>query len=142
MRNKEFFAPFIQQFFVRHLPVERRLSNHTIQSYRDTFSVFFKYLSAQKNKRPSEVKIKDVDSVIIMMFLEHIEKNRAVCAKTRNQRLAAIKSFYKFMIFQKIELTNQIQQILSIPSKKQEKKYIEYLTKDEESTLLAFLKSL
>jgi len=141
MKANEYFAPYLQEFFIRYLPVERRLSQHTIHSYRDTFTVFFNHLHKRRNQLPSQIKLVDVDSTVIIGFLNHLEKERDVSAKTRNHRLTALKTFYKFMILRKIELSLQIQQILAIPSKRQEKRYIDYLTKTEETALVSSLKS-
>lgn len=141
MKANEYFAPYLQEFFIRYLPVERRLSQHTIHSYRDGFTVFFNYLHSRWNQLPSQIKVMDVNSTDIISFLNHLEKERDVCAKTRNQRLTAFKTFYKFMLLRKIELSLQIQQILAIPSKRQEKRYIDYLTKTEEMALVSSLKS-
>jgi len=141
MKNKESFAPFLQNFFVRYLPLERGFSRHTIQSYRDTFTMFFRFVGEKENKLPHQVKISDVDSFTVILFLDFMEKKNGITARTRNQRLAAIKSFYKYLILHRIELSNQIQQILCIPSKKQNKKYIDYLTAEEETALLKELRT-
>ena len=95
MNNQINFQFLLQAFFTDRLMQQRRASEHTIASYRDTFCLLFKFAQNRLNKAPSKLSIEDLGASFIGSFLSHLEKNRGNSARTRNVRLAAIHSFFK-----------------------------------------------
>jgi len=110
---------------------------NTIASYRDSFCLLFKFAKHHLNKEPSNLSIEDLNAAFIGSFLNHIEKDRGNCARTRNLRLAAIHSFFKYIALQDPSHSALIQRVLAIPTKKYERKPIDFLTKLEIKALLA-----
>jgi len=131
------FSVLIQAFFTDYLISQRRASEHTIASYRDTFCLFLKFLRKHFKKDPSTIKIENITVDIIKEFLSDLEKNRNICVRSRNQRLAAIHSCFRYAAYIYPELSNLIQQILSIPHKKHDYPVVQYLTSSEIDALLA-----
>ena len=121
----------LHHFFTDGLIKQRNSSKNTIVSYRDTWRLFLKH-TAQSNKiNVNNITIEDVTGDTILGFLEHLEKDRGCCIRSRNQRLAVFKSFFKFAVFVEPGLMLQSERIKMIPSKKYESKVLGYLTKKE-----------
>jgi integrase/recombinase XerD len=89
-------APLLQAFFTDRLIAQRRVSEHTIASYRGTFRLLLGYATMQTHKRPSTVDIADLDASLIAAFLDHLEQDRHNTVRTRNTRLAAIHSLFGY----------------------------------------------
>ena len=121
------FAKSLTYFFTKYLPGQRNLSTNTIRSYRDTFKLLLNFMDVELNTKPEHLTFAKIDSESILNFLNWIEKTREASASTRNQRLAAIHSFYRYAQMENPELLLKCQQILNIPSKKKSKKPIDYL---------------
>ena len=85
----------VENFFTHHLITERQLSPCTVASYRDTCRLLLNYWEAQNHRRASAQRLEDWDAPNILSFLEHLEKERGCCARSRNLRLAAIHCFMK-----------------------------------------------
>ena len=130
-------APLIQAFFTDRLQRQRAASPHTITSYRDTFRLLLRFCHNVLGKPPSALLLGDIDAPLIGSFLEHQEESRGNCPRTRNQRLAAIRSFFRFVAFQEPAYSAQIERILAMPSKRQEKPLVEYLLPPEIDAFLA-----
>jgi integrase/recombinase XerD len=128
------FSKAIKQFFTEHLLSVRGLSKNTIESYRDTFCLLFRFVMREKHK--SSFNLEDFTPEIIIMFLAHLEEERFNKATTRNVRLAAIHSFFRYLPTRYPEYIDISQRILSIQSKKVPINSIEYLEKDEISTII------
>ena len=126
----------LQDFFIEYLNNQRQTSRHTISSYRDTFCLLLKYTKEFYKKQPIKLKINDFDSTLILNFLNYLERNRGISARTRNQRLAAIRSFFRYISIFIPEYIDSINQILAIPDKRYEKKIINFL---ENSEIIALL---
>ena len=126
----------LEAFFTEHLLQQRRLSAHTIGSYRDTFRLLLGYAEKRLHKAPSLLNIEDLDASFLRRFLADLEEKRGVSARSRNQRLAAIRSCFRFASLCLPERSHLIQQVLAIPSKRCERKLIHYLTSDEIKALL------
>jgi site-specific recombinase XerD len=127
----------IQRFFTERLMQQRNVSPHTIASYRDTFRLLFTFAQAQFHKPPSKLDLSDLDAAFIGRFLEHIEESRSIAVRTRNLRLTAIRSFFRFAAFEAPPNGGQIQRVLAIPSKRHDKRQVAYLTRPEIDALLA-----
>jgi site-specific recombinase XerD len=111
--------------------MERGLSSHTIKSYRDTIKLFFNYLSKIKNKKVSSLNLEDLIVENVLSFLGAIEKERGNSIRTRNQRLAVIKTFFTYLLSQDVERANQYSKISHMAMKRMPYKPITYLTEAE-----------
>jgi integrase/recombinase XerD len=89
-------APTLQAFFTERLVKQRRASSFTVEAYRDTFRLLLAFIYQHNGKAPSELDIDDLDATIIGYFLEHLEQDRGNSIRTRNARLAALHSFFRF----------------------------------------------
>lgn len=137
MKTNNNFPGLIEAFFTDRLIRQRQASPNTIASYRDSFCLLFKFAKQHLNKEPSNLSIEDLNAAFIGSFLNHIEKDRGNCARSRNVRLAAIHSFFKYIALQDPSHSALIQRVLAIPTKRYERKPIDFLTKAEIEALLA-----
>lgn len=131
------FATLLSSFLTEYLPVQKGASIQTISSYRDTFKLLLRYLRDEKKVQPEKVKFALLDREVITAFLKWLESERGCGVSTRNQRLAAIRSFIRYAQFEFPEKLDSFQRILSIPSKKTQAAIIPYLTADEMRLILA-----
>ena len=127
----------IERFFTERLMRQRGVSPHTIASYRDTFCQLLKFTQSRLHKPPSNLDLHDLDAPLISAFLDDLESSRSVSVRTRNLRLTAIRSFFRFIAFEEPAHSAHIQRVLSIPSKRHEKKLVQFLTRPEIEALLA-----
>ena len=118
------------------MPVERRASPNTCDSYAHAFKLLFEYASALLKVRPSELNLEQIDAPLVVNFLGHLETDRGNGAGSRNIRLAAIKSFMHFMEYRVPSALEQIQRILAIPAKKTDTRLVRHLTADEMQSIL------
>jgi len=130
-------APSLQAFFVTRLGTERDVSPHTVDSYRHTFRLLLTYARQRTGKAPSELEFGDLDAALVSSFLEHLEHDRGCGVGTRNTRLAAVHSFFRFASYRHPEHAATIQQVLAIPQKKSERRPRSFLTTVEMEALLA-----
>ena len=112
------FASPLERFFTQRLMQQRQVSPHTISSYRDTFRLFLKFAHALLHKPPSHLSFEEIDAPLIVAFLDHLEKQRGVSARSRNLRLTAIHSLFRYAAFEAPAHSAQIQRVLAIPSKR------------------------
>ena len=136
MKNTLDFPILLERFFTQRLMAQRQASCHTIASYRDTFRLLLTYTEQRLHKPPSHLKLSDVDAALIGAFLDHLEKDRDSTARTRNLRLTAIRSFFRFTAYQMPSQSGLIQRVLSMPSKRQDRKLVHFLTHSEIEALL------
>jgi integrase/recombinase XerD len=130
-------VPFVlQQFFTHWLVNQKQVSSHTIASYRDTFRLLLKFAQQQRGRPPSQLTWDDFNAALICAFLEHCEKSRHNGPRTRNLRLTAIRSFFRFASYQEPAQAASMQQILAIPNKRQPRRLIGFLTRPEVEALL------
>lgn len=127
----------IQTFFTDRLLRQREMSPNTIASYRDTFRLLLRFAAQQLKKQPSQLEIEQLDAAFIGEFLEHLEEGRGNCARTRNTRLAAIRTFYRYVALNEPAYSLLCQQVLAMPNKRFERRPIEFLHRDEIEALLA-----
>lgn len=137
MKKPTDFAVLLSDFLTEYLPIQKGASIKTIASYRDTFKLLLRYLRDEKGSPPEKVKLAAIDADVIKDFLKWIESERGCGISTRNQRLAAIRSFFRFAQFEFPERLDSFQKILSLPSKKTIPTVIPYLTADEMRVLLS-----
>ncbi|MCP4714402.1 MAG: site-specific integrase, partial [Deltaproteobacteria bacterium] len=121
----------IHCYFHNYLPQIKGASEQTIDSYRHAFSLFFKFAAAHKKVAVKKLRIDHITSDLIFAFLNHLEQNRKNTARTRNNRLAAIKSFAKMLRLLYPEHNQIAERILNIPQKRCQKRLIGFLTHDE-----------
>lgn len=130
-------APALQAFFTDRLITQRSSSPETIAAYRDAFRLLLRFAHAQTGKQPFELDIDDLDAPLIGAFLEHLEEDRGNSPRTRNARLGAIHSFYRFAALEHPEHAATIARVMAIPTKRHERTTISYLDPDEIEALLA-----
>ena len=127
----------LQSFFTDRLIKQRQASTHTIASYRDTFRLLLEFAHLRLKKSPSNLTFDDLNAPFIGAFLDHIQSDRKNGNRTRNLRLTAIRSFFHYAAFQEPSHSAQIQSVLAIPTKRQERPLIDFLTLPEVKALLA-----
>lgn len=131
------FSTLLQSFFTDRLINQRQVSTHTIASYRDTFRLLLAFAQQQLKKPPSKLTLDDLAAPFIGAFLDHIQNNRNNGSRTRNLRLTAIRSFFKYVAFQEPSRSAHIQRVLAIPTKRQDRPLIDFLMYPEIQALLA-----
>jgi site-specific recombinase XerD len=129
-------APLLERFFTQRLMLQRQASAHTITSYRDTFRQFLKFAEKRLHKPPSRLNFEEIDAPLIVAFLDDLEKRRGISARSRNLRLTAIHSFFRFAAFEAPAHSAQIQRVLAIPSKRYTRTLVPFLTRAEVDALL------
>jgi len=129
-------AAHITAFLGHWLPVDRGASEHTCDSYAYAFQLLFEFASSRIKVAPSELMLEQIDAQLVLAFLEHLEKTRGNGANSRNARLAAIKSFMRFVEHRVPPALDQARRILAIPGKKTESRLVGYLHRDEMQAVL------
>lgn len=94
------FPALLERFFTQRLMQQRQASTHTIASYRDTFRLLLQFAQKRLRKAPCSLLLEDIDAPIVVDFLDELEKLRDVTARTRNLRLTAIRSFFRYVAFE------------------------------------------
>lgn len=131
------FAPTIEAFFTERLMTQRQASPRTVAAYRDTLRMLLVFAQERTRKAPSCLDVADVDANLVSAFLTHLEQNRNNSARTRNTRLAAIRSLFRYAALRHPEHAASIQRVLAIPSKRHDRKEVAYLEPEEVDALLA-----
>jgi site-specific recombinase XerD len=131
------FPALLQRFFTDRLCTQMEASAHTIASYRDTFRLFLRFASEQRGKIPTKLGIEDLDADLIGDFLLHVETNRQNSARSRNTRLAAIRSFFRYVAMNEPAWLLHCQRILAMPSKRYVRRTVAFLDASEMAALLA-----
>lgn len=129
-------APLLEAFFVEHLCNQRRASPNTIAAYRDTFRLVLRFAERQLAERPSALLLRHIDADFVSRFLRHLEEERGNSVRTRNARLAAIRSFFHFVAPREPAHAALAQRVLALPQKRFDRKVVTHLDRDE---LKAFL---
>lgn len=130
-------APALEAFFTSWLLNQRRASPHTIAAYRDTFRLLLGSAQARLGKPPAQLDLADLDAALIGAFLDHLERQRGNSIRSRNARLAAVHSFFRFAALREPGHAALIQRVLAIPPKRCERALITFLTRPEIDALLA-----
>jgi integrase/recombinase XerD len=130
-------APTLQAFFTDRLANQRGASPHTVAAYRDTMKLLLTFAESRTGRSPSRLDLADLDAALISAFLDHLENERANSVRTRNARLAAVHSLFRFAALIHPQDAAVIQRVLAIPPKRVEQKLVTYLSDDEVDALLA-----
>jgi site-specific recombinase XerD len=126
----------VQNFFAQHLIAERQVSPCTVASYRDTLRLLLNYVQAQTHRSPSEQRLEDWEAPRILGFLDHLEKQRGCCARSRNTRLAAIHCFMRYVSQHQPEFLALAGRVLAIPNKRHSQPLLGYLTVEQVQAIL------
>jgi integrase/recombinase XerD len=135
--QKTDLGTLVQAFFCKRLISQCRASRHTIASYRDTFRLLLAFAQKRLSRPPSQLELKDISPSLVSDFLDHLEATRSNRARTRNLRLAAIRSFFRFAALEAPDHGGVIQRVLAIPNKRCQRPLIGFLTRAEIEALLA-----
>ena len=130
-------APILQGFFTDRLIRDRQASAHTVTAYRNTVKLLLRYAWDRTGTPPALLDLKDLDAPMIGAFLQYLEADRGNSVTTRNARLAAIHSLFRYAAFQAPEHSAVIQRVLAIPTKRVDRTIVSYLIKPEIEALLA-----
>lgn len=131
------FPGLLQAFFTERLLQQRRASPETIAGYRDCFRLLLRFAAQRLGSPPSKLSLDELDAPFIGEFLDHLESKRSNGARTRNTRLAAIHSFFRYVSFQEPSYADLCRRVLTIPSKRYDRKPVEYLSREEIDALVA-----
>jgi len=131
------FPALLESFFLDRLLRQRQVSSHTVASYRDTFRLLLQFAQQRLRKVPSALSLPDLDTAFIGAFLDHLEQDRNNSARSRNVRLAAIHSFFRYVALHAPEYSAVAQRVLAMPSKRYVRRPIDFLTPIEVDALLA-----
>ncbi len=129
-------ATHLSMFLREHLPHSRGASLHTCEAYAYSIRLLICFAADKLHVKPSDLELEQIDAQLILSFLEHIEKTRSNSARTRNARLAAIKSFFRFLEYRLPSSLNQSRQIHGIPKKRTDEALVGYLSREEVQALL------
>ncbi len=130
------FSTLLQRFFVEHLGRQRAVSPRTIAAYRDTFRLLLSFAEARIGKAPIALALVDLDARLILGFLDHLEKDRNNGARSRNARLAALRSFLKYAAHYDLTALPVIEQALAIPMKRFDRPVLGFLSRQEMQAIL------
>ena len=129
-------ARLLQRYFCSYLINQRRLSKHTVVSYRDMFRLLLPFVATQQHKSVSSLSLADMNVKVILSFLHYLEEQRSNRVQTRNVRLSAIRSFLGYAAVEEPQALPDIQRVMAIPEKRTDRFAFEYLEKDEMDALL------
>jgi integrase/recombinase XerD len=130
-------APTLQAFFTERLMTQQNASRHTVASYRDCLRLLVCFARTSIGAQPSHLTIEQVDATLVGAFLDHLEHDRGVSIATRNARLAAVHSLFRFAALRHPEHAELISRVLAIPVKRAERAIVAFLTAEEADALLA-----
>jgi site-specific recombinase XerD len=130
-------APTLEAFFTERLMAQRHASTNTIAAYRDAFCLLLGFVEHRLRKAPAKLEIEDLDAAVISAFLDHLERERGNSARTRNARLAAIHSLFRFAALRHPQHAELIARVLAIPPKRFGRQIVSFLTDIEVQALLA-----
>jgi site-specific recombinase XerD len=131
------FAGLLQRFFAERLLQQKNASQRTVEAYRDTFCLLLKYAERVRGKPPAKLTLGDFDASLILDFLAHLETERHNSVRSRNARLAAVRSFAHYIALQCPPALQLAQQILAVPMKRFEKVLLGFLSREEIQAILA-----
>jgi site-specific recombinase XerD len=129
-------APTLEAFFTQRLTTQLRASPNTVAAYRDAWRLLLGFLQQRTGKQPCQLDLGDLDAESISAFLDHLEHERHNSVRTRNARLAAIRSFFRFASLRHVEHAALIARVLAIPTKRGERPEVSYLIGPEIDALV------
>src|ERR1700722_12484682 len=136
MRDRASFPALLQSFFSTRLIMQRKVSPHTIASYRDSFRLLLQFAQQRLRKAPPQLAVQDLDASLVGAFLEDLENRRHNGARSRNLRLTAIRSFFRYASLEAPEHSATIQRVLAIPNQRQRRAIVGFLTRPEIEAIL------
>jgi len=136
MNTDSKFATLLQAFFTQRLMKQLLASSNTIKSYRDTFHLLLEFAKIRTGKPPSCLEFADVNAPLIIAFLDDLEQTRKISARSRNNRLAAIRSFFRYAAYELPEQSAQIQRVLAIPGKRFTRRLVQFISREEMEAVL------
>ena len=125
------FAALVQAYFAEYLTQQRALSTQTIAAYRDGFVLFLRFAESRLGKSPNAITLADITPDLIIAFLDHLERQRHNSVRSRNARLAALRSFLKFAAHRDVASLQVIERALGVPVKRFERQMFGYLSREE-----------
>ncbi|MBU1950070.1 MAG: site-specific integrase [Candidatus Eisenbacteria bacterium] len=129
-------AKLVQNFFLDRLIRQRGVSKYTVVCYRDTFKLLLSFAAGRLHKKPTDLSLSDLDAPVVLAFLDHLEKERGNSIRTRNVRLAAIRSFMHFASYRATVDLPTVRRVLSVPIKRFERGPVDHLSREEIQALL------
>ncbi len=136
-QTSESIGPLLQNFFVDYLGTQKRASPQTIASYRDTFRLLLEFIQQKRGIKPAILCVADLDVPVILSFLDHLELSRKNSVRSRNLRLAAIRSFFRVVALRDPASVHQATRILAIPVKRAVRHVVKALSRIEMDAILA-----
>jgi integrase/recombinase XerD len=136
-QNSTQIGPLLQNFFVDYLCNQKRVSPQTIASYRDTFRLLLEFIRDKHRIEPAAVSIKNLDVEVILSFLDHLEQSRHNSIRSRNLRLAAIRSFFRLVALRDPAQVSHAARVLAIPVKRTDRRLIKAITREEMEAILS-----
>ena len=130
------FSSLVQCFFTEHLCEHKQVSTRTITVYRDTFRLLFSFMQERTGRPPSALDITNLDAPDVLAFLDHLESIRQNVPRTRNVRLSAIRSFFRFVSVREVDHLAIVNRVLAIPNKRTDRPLITFLTRAEIEAIL------
>ena len=137
MDNQNKFSTLLQNYFYQRLIQQRNASDKTVKSYRDTFRLLFLFAKEKLSKNASQLSLTDLNASFILEFLNYLETERHNTVRSRNARLAAIRSFLQYIAYQDPASLPLIQQVLAIPMKRYDRPLVGFLSREEMLAVLA-----
>lgn len=125
------FAALVQRFFTEHLRHHRDVSPRTVTAYGDTFRLLLQFAERHTGKPPMKLRLVDLDAKCVLAFLDHLERDRKNAPRSRNARLAALRSFLKYAAHHDLSALGVIEQVLAIPRKRFDRPMLGFLTRPE-----------
>lgn len=136
MKSTSNFPGLLEGFFTQRLLQQKQASTHTIASYRDTFRLLFRFTEKRLHKPPSRLTLEEIDAPLVAAFLNDLEKSRSISPRSRNLRLTAIRSFFRYAAYESPAHSAQIQRVLAIPGKRYDRVQVHFLSRAELDALL------
>ena len=130
------FPALVQDFFLRRLVEQKGASARTIESYRDAFELLLAFAQQRTGKQPSALSLSDLDAPLVLDFLDNLETERNNSPRTRNARLAAIRSFMRYASVRDPASLPIAQRVLAIPTKRFDQPVVGFLTREEITAIL------
>lgn len=135
-KDSTLIGQLLENFFVEFLCTQKGASTATIASYRDTIRLLLEYIQETKGTKPAAVRLSDLDVPVILSFLDHLEQSRQNSVRSRNARLAAIRSFFRVVALRDPTSVNQASRILAIPTKRCDRTLVRSLSREEMDAIL------
>ncbi len=135
-RNAPSLSNLVQRFFLEHLGQHRAVSRQTIAAYRDTLRLLLGFAAQRLHRTPSAIALLDLDAPLLLAFLDYLEKERGNSVRSRNARLAAIRTFLKYAGHHDIDALATIERALAIPQKRFDRPMVGFLSRDEIRTII------